>query len=720
MATELIPNKITDFATKSFWNSAFMFMEDSFDWYGDWEDMKEIISPYMSRQHKILMVGCGNSNLSEQLYKAGYHNITNIDYSEVVIQKMEEQYECYPGMKFIVMDATNMGFDNESFDFVIDKATIDAVYASDEDEYTQSTTKYFKEIQRVTKKTGYYLCITLAQKHVVRLVSDLFKSWYSRYYLLFTKNDVSAPCPFMFLFSPSMGIYTKPVYSTFLINSMKRGNEVKNILIDSKNRGESNPNPLNHQYVCFEPSYAFRRVEDLTYRHIYFTTGHYITNEEIPAVISQTQQAHENRYKLQTLGEGDVYEDDLYIDNKKKPAYTVRVYDVKQRDRTRTVFKLAVIFVPIGRELEYSFNNPQGLEEIGTQIQVDRLIMIYILKDTTDIKVMKSEVTPFVLMLYPTSADKNIPFMQVAEEFGQRTEIAKKDSSFTGEIIVEDITIETIHKRRLVFGRNRNAIQTEYIYTIEKTGNKKKKQQVFHFDEICFDIYKVMLGAIIMNQYPHEFDSKDRKNSYLIMGLGGGALCSFIYTYLLTKEEKEFQKNYTKEITAGNTSFEGHSLIDVVEIDSTVVDLAKEYFKLPDVMVYVKDAYEHVTSLPESAAYRYIIMDIDNKDANSGITFPPTKFIQPAYLRLIKSHLTPNGALLVNISSHNLKIYTFIRSLFKQAFSYVYVFETEDLNRCIYACDQPLVAVEQDILTQKYGKIVDSVNIESIIKELKQ
>ena len=41
---------------------------------------------------KVLMVGCGNSELSQEMYSAGYTNILNIDISEVVIDQMKQQY----------------------------------------------------------------------------------------------------------------------------------------------------------------------------------------------------------------------------------------------------------------------------------------------------------------------------------------------------------------------------------------------------------------------------------------------------------------------------------------------------------------------------------------------------------------------------------------------------------------------------------------------------
>lgn len=74
------------------------------------------------------MIGCGNSNLSEQLYDQGYTNITNIDISPVVIDQMSQQMQAKnKSMKWLVMDATNTDFKDEEFDVVMDKGTLDAL-----------------------------------------------------------------------------------------------------------------------------------------------------------------------------------------------------------------------------------------------------------------------------------------------------------------------------------------------------------------------------------------------------------------------------------------------------------------------------------------------------------------------------------------------------------------------------------------------------------------
>ena len=43
----------------------------------------------MEKSNSILMLGCGNSKLSDQMYEAGYHDILNIDISPSVIEQMQ-------------------------------------------------------------------------------------------------------------------------------------------------------------------------------------------------------------------------------------------------------------------------------------------------------------------------------------------------------------------------------------------------------------------------------------------------------------------------------------------------------------------------------------------------------------------------------------------------------------------------------------------------------
>lgn len=104
------------------------------------------------------MVGCGNSNLSEQMYDVGFTNITNIDISPTVIEQMQKTTnEKGKHMKWIVMDATKTDFKNQQFDIVIDKGTVDALICGSDLDLSDAL---LKEMGRVVKKDGKIFVIT--------------------------------------------------------------------------------------------------------------------------------------------------------------------------------------------------------------------------------------------------------------------------------------------------------------------------------------------------------------------------------------------------------------------------------------------------------------------------------------------------------------------------------------------------------------------------------
>lgn len=94
----------------------------TFDWLENYETMKPLLSNLMSKDQSILNVGCGNSELTEDMYDDGYFNIVNTDLSKVVIAQMKERNVGRPGMAWEVDDCLRMKYEDEQFDVVIDKS----------------------------------------------------------------------------------------------------------------------------------------------------------------------------------------------------------------------------------------------------------------------------------------------------------------------------------------------------------------------------------------------------------------------------------------------------------------------------------------------------------------------------------------------------------------------------------------------------------------------
>jgi hypothetical protein len=94
-----IPRKNDVYTKVEYWNERFQ-IEEEYDWYCSYSDVAHQITPFLHHQSKILILGCGNSKFSEDLYHGGYPNIVNIDYSTVVIQQMKRRHLDKPTMKW--------------------------------------------------------------------------------------------------------------------------------------------------------------------------------------------------------------------------------------------------------------------------------------------------------------------------------------------------------------------------------------------------------------------------------------------------------------------------------------------------------------------------------------------------------------------------------------------------------------------------------------------
>ena len=121
------------------------------------------------------MAGCGNSKLSEDLYDAGFKSIDNIDISSVVIrQKTSANDSKRSKMTFTKMDILDMEFEDAAFDCVLDKGTLDAIFSSNDIATVDKVDRMFAEIERVLKITGRYICVTLAQDHILEKLLECF------------------------------------------------------------------------------------------------------------------------------------------------------------------------------------------------------------------------------------------------------------------------------------------------------------------------------------------------------------------------------------------------------------------------------------------------------------------------------------------------------------------------------------------------------------------
>eukprot|EP00747_Dinoflagellata_sp_TGD_P165884 gnl/TRDRNA2_/TRDRNA2_187859_c0_seq1.p1 gnl/TRDRNA2_/TRDRNA2_187859_c0~~gnl/TRDRNA2_/TRDRNA2_187859_c0_seq1.p1 ORF type:complete len:231 (+),score=40.39 gnl/TRDRNA2_/TRDRNA2_187859_c0_seq1:1-693(+) len=144
-----------------YWDARYQADPEPFEWLEGWTDLVGIFEELTDRNTavQILHVGCGNSPMIEKMYDAGYRNIVNIDTSKVVIQQMADRNKgIRPDMAWQVMDATNMSFEDGSFDLVVDKSVMDTFACTDN--ATMTIARYMKEVTRVLRPGGSFVAVS--------------------------------------------------------------------------------------------------------------------------------------------------------------------------------------------------------------------------------------------------------------------------------------------------------------------------------------------------------------------------------------------------------------------------------------------------------------------------------------------------------------------------------------------------------------------------------
>ncbi len=141
----LLPRHAKDFGDRDYWDAFFRRRgRKAFEWYGEYAQLCSLLRKYARPSDKLLVVGCGNSALSQEMHDVGgYRELVSIDLSEVAIRQMKSKR---PDLDFRVVDATDMTaeFADGAFSCVLDKGTLDAMFTGEEENVVKTVDKMFE------------------------------------------------------------------------------------------------------------------------------------------------------------------------------------------------------------------------------------------------------------------------------------------------------------------------------------------------------------------------------------------------------------------------------------------------------------------------------------------------------------------------------------------------------------------------------------------------
>ncbi|XP_067845854.1 eEF1A lysine and N-terminal methyltransferase [Heptranchias perlo] len=672
----LLPKSSKEFSSAEYWETFFKKRGASaFEWYGAYVDHCAVLHKYIKPKDKVLVVGCGNSALSEQMYDVGYQGITNIDISEVVIEQMKERNATRrPTMVFMKMDMMQMGFADSQFQVVLDKGTLDAIMTDESEGTLHNVNRMFAEIGRVLQVGGRFVCISLAQEHIAKKALSYFhqEGWPVRIHTI--EEESSARRQFVM-----------PVF-VFVFTKFRKVPGAGQMILEMCTEEQGKPLRLQSvgqllELVKGRQQYALLR------NHL---TKHSSSGENVSLTLCDR-------------GSG-------------KPRYTFYIVDQPSVKPSRANH-FAIFIVPQGRETEWIFGTDEGRKQLGKSAGFKRLLVVALHRDQLyeSMEAIQSELSGKVMELAPHGLPPNqqVPFLSVGGDIGVRTVQYRGTSDMSGEYVIEDVKGEDgNYFRHLIFLSNVNVVQSEtkLLHSTSKSvsSQKKKKKdkgrrrpcseaekpsnpetaQAVDKSYLCCDHHRAMIAGLVLLSKNGGL-LPDTPFSLLVVGLGGGSLPLFIHDYF------------------------SQSTVYAIEIDPVVLEMATKWFEFSQddrMKVILADGLNYISTLADSGSgsYDVIMFDVDSKDTTLGMSCPPPAFVDNVFLQKVRNVLAPQGLFILNLVCRDCTLKEKVMVAIKEVFPLIYLQKIEgEVNEILYCqLTTELKAGSKDLL--EAGQILEN------------
>lgn len=113
-----------------FWDLRYASEHEPFEWYYGYEFFRDTIRDNVPLNNKVMVAGCGSSNMLGDMADDGYENIVGSDWSRVVNAQLKYRYADYPQISLFQGNMTDTDLPEETFGAVIDKALFDSLLCS--------------------------------------------------------------------------------------------------------------------------------------------------------------------------------------------------------------------------------------------------------------------------------------------------------------------------------------------------------------------------------------------------------------------------------------------------------------------------------------------------------------------------------------------------------------------------------------------------------------
>ncbi|XP_022765548.1 methyltransferase-like protein 13 [Durio zibethinus] len=355
---------------------------------------------------------------------------------------------------------------------------------------------------------------------------------------------------------------------------------------------------------------------------------------------------------------------------------------------------VAAMFVPKHRESDWLFSTEAGhLQLLLSSSNIQRLILIGqqpIINgpgshsvyrrpiDSDSLNNLEMTLKPLVIALSPKNYFKNgnveVPFLSYEDNVISSLVLEKCVGNFVGEMLVEDVEIESSDqgrefRRRLRFKRMPNLIQTEIrivpkrVFCMDSFEIGGHNVEFSHDLGVLVHVYLVPMVAslTLIGSRIEEHVQVGLRPKALCLGVGGGALVGFLKAQL------------------------GFHVVGV-EIDEEVLRVAWKYFGLEDgdfIQAFVGDGMEFMAKLARGDGchegvghldpqFDVIMVDLDSGDLINGVSAPPLEFVRKDVFLAARSILCESGIFVINVIPPSRSFYETLIHDFQEVFPELY------------------------------------------------
>ena len=172
--TPTLPTNNATYSSAEYWEQRFK-TEPEYEWFKGYEAFRKLVEREVPRTARILVLGCGNSLMSEDMHLlSGYTHIQSTDLSAVVVERMQrraQEKQLPPSLAWSVADMTALPFEDGTFDAVVEKGSLDCFLTVVRDPWRVEEPvaaliqSVLRESHRVLKPDGCLISITFSAPH---------------------------------------------------------------------------------------------------------------------------------------------------------------------------------------------------------------------------------------------------------------------------------------------------------------------------------------------------------------------------------------------------------------------------------------------------------------------------------------------------------------------------------------------------------------------------